>query len=198
MNQVSATVKHLQDGGRRSPRVVWIEEAVRRRYADCRILDVGFVGGYEKPFIHFAIRQQNPNSKVVGVDLDVSGIKKHRIPDTLAADAKELAFKDNSFDAVLLLEVLEHLHCPDSILKELWRVVHPTGELLVTTPNAFAWWNVICHWLLGSLKSRVSRSVYKGYLGAPGHVSFYDPLSLMNVMYESGFETRIICTKNHA
>jgi 2-polyprenyl-3-methyl-5-hydroxy-6-metoxy-1,4-benzoquinol methylase len=183
---------------RRSPRVVWIEKEVQRRYAHSRILDVGFVSGYAEPFVHQAVRQQNPAAWVAGIDLDVTGILQHRMPDTLAADARALPFADGSFDVVLFLEVLEHVYAPGVMLREFARVLRAEGEIVLTTPNAWAWWRVARHWLLGSMKSRCERSVYRSYLGAADHVRFYDPLSLMNVLYDHGFETDLLCTKNHA
>jgi SAM-dependent methyltransferase len=48
-----------------------------------------------------------------------------------------LPFADASFDRVLCLDVLEHLTFADQprALAELFRVVRPGGELLVTVPN---------------------------------------------------------------
>lgn len=182
----------------RSPRVKWVEEQIRKRYATGLILDVGFVGSYEEPFLHLSLREKNPAVRFIGVDINLQSVLKHRLSDTLVGDGQKLPFQDCIFDAILCLEVLEHIHCPEKILKEFYRVLHPEGELIITTPNAFAWWNVIRYWLLGSLKSRTQRAVYKGYLGAPDHIRFYDPLSLMNILQENGFETVEISTKNHA
>jgi ubiquinone/menaquinone biosynthesis C-methylase UbiE len=54
------------------------------------------------------------------------------------ADAKRLPFKSNAFDRVLMFDVVEHLH-PwelDTCLKEVWRVLKPSGQIIVhTAPN---------------------------------------------------------------
>ena len=181
-----------------SPRVVWIESQVRQRYSKTRILDVGFVGNYQEPFLNLALHRQNPQAQIVGVDVNVEGVLKWRLPGTLAADGERLPFKDASFDAVLCLEVLEHLYCPIRLLAEFWRVLQPDGELVVTTPNAWSWWNFLRHWMTGSITSRVQRGVYRHYLGDADHKQFYDPLSLINLLDDTGFETIGITTKNHA
>jgi SAM-dependent methyltransferase len=54
-----------------------------------------------------------------------------------AGYATELPFRDRTFEGVLLLDVMEHLH-PDDIevcLKEIKRVMRPGGRLLISTPN---------------------------------------------------------------
>ena len=48
-------------------------------------------------------------------------------------DAKNLDFPDNSFDTVLLFEVLEHVDDPSGILNEAKRVAKK--NILITVPN---------------------------------------------------------------
>ena len=51
--------------------------------------------------------------------------------------ATALPFPDGSFEAVLMLDVLEHLHSADIdlCLDEILRVLRPSGRLLLATPN---------------------------------------------------------------
>jgi len=47
-----------------------------------------------------------------------------------------LPLEDNSFDAILLLEVFEHLYRrPNQVFRELRRVLKPDGKLVISTPN---------------------------------------------------------------
>jgi spore maturation protein CgeB/SAM-dependent methyltransferase len=58
----------------------------------------------------------------------------------LVADGSQLPFADDSFDMVVLGEVLEHLVHPDKMLAEARRVLRDGGRLVVTVPhglNAF-------------------------------------------------------------
>ena len=54
-------------------------------------------------------------------------------------DAAKLPFPGESFDAVLCIEVLEHLFLPQVALSEIRRVLRPGGRLIATTPNVAYW-----------------------------------------------------------
>jgi SAM-dependent methyltransferase len=49
-------------------------------------------------------------------------------------DIECMSFSDESFDAVICLEVLEHVADPFSAVRELKRVLKPNGFLLLTVP----------------------------------------------------------------
>lgn len=51
----------------------------------------------------------------------------------VVGDVHALPFEDSSFDIVLCVEVLEHLHTPQKALDEMRRVLRPGGTLLLTT-----------------------------------------------------------------
>lgn len=46
-----------------------------------------------------------------------------------------LPFKNESFDIVIMLAVLEHLHYPESMLQEISRVLKPKGAAIITAPS---------------------------------------------------------------
>ncbi len=52
-------------------------------------------------------------------------------------DAKNLPFSSDSFDIVLLTEVIEHISDPARVLAEITRVLKPRGLLLMTWPLNF-------------------------------------------------------------
>ena len=52
-------------------------------------------------------------------------------------DAHELPYNDNSFDAVIAIEVFEHLHTPALALQECHRVLSPNGLLIFSIPFMF-------------------------------------------------------------
>lgn len=49
--------------------------------------------------------------------------------------ASDIGFRDNSFDMVTAIEVLEHVADLDGTLSEVSRVLKPGGRFCVTTPN---------------------------------------------------------------
>ena len=54
-----------------------------------------------------------------------------------------LDFEDESFDLIILAEVIEHLYDPDIVLSECYRILKTNGCLLITTPNLLSWYNRI-------------------------------------------------------
>lgn len=53
----------------------------------------------------------------------------------LIMDGCSLGFKDNSFDVVVSLEVIEHLEDQDKLLSEVRRVLKDDGVTIISTPN---------------------------------------------------------------
>ncbi|MEN4006026.1 MAG: class I SAM-dependent methyltransferase [Methanobacteriaceae archaeon] len=99
-------------------------------------------------------------------------------------------FEDGSFDVVLFLDVIEHLHnSPKKVLKEIRRVLKKNGITILTTPN------------LGTLKNRLfvlgGRSNYTDlsywyHHGDPffGHVREYTPREVKDMLAWEGFSVR--------
>src|SRR5439155_807663 len=75
------------------------------------------------------------------------------------ADAESLPFRDESFDAVVATEVLEHLDEPGRMLSEARRVLRPGGQFFMTTPNAQALPYRILRFLPDALVSRLAASM---------------------------------------
>ncbi len=50
------------------------------------------------------------------------------------ADAKNTPFATDTFDAVLLSEVIEHVENPGSVVNEIYRILKPGGYLILTWP----------------------------------------------------------------
>ena len=54
-------------------------------------------------------------------------------------DVTALTYPDNSFTAVVCLEVLEHVEDYAALVKEAVRVLAPGGTLVISTPNKLVW-----------------------------------------------------------
>jgi SAM-dependent methyltransferase len=53
----------------------------------------------------------------------------------LNIDEANLPIPDSTVDVVLMAEVIEHVIDPDRALIEVWRVLKPSGHLVLSTPN---------------------------------------------------------------
>lgn len=98
-----------------------------------RVLDVGCNSG---DFLKML--QDHKKCSVVGVDVSetVLTLAREKGIEALNADAESLPFPDASFDVVVLREVLMHLHDPVKALREIKRVLKPSGFLLGSAPHA--------------------------------------------------------------
>lgn len=66
------------------------------------------------------------------VNLEVA---RRPFPNLVLYDGSIFPFQDNSFDAVLCLDVLEHVPNDSLMLSEIARVLKPDGMLVLTTPS---------------------------------------------------------------
>lgn len=83
---------------------------------------------------------------VVGVDLSpkaVSVANRHfassRLPNCQArvADGCRLDFADEAFDIIQMVDVVHHAEDPEALLREVHRLLKPTGTLIVFEPNKY-------------------------------------------------------------
>lgn len=96
-----------------------LEEFLKKHSSDKKTLDIGSGGslyGYDRFF---------PNR--VTVDIDPA-----RNPEVVA-DVHDLPFKDEEFDIILCIEVLEHVLDPRRAIAEMNRVLKVGGTLILTT-----------------------------------------------------------------
>lgn len=120
----------------------------RYKKSDARLLDLGCGIGLTLSILS----QEFPKS--IGCDIDEKALRATRIIlkevgvkiPLVLYDGKILPFKDNSFDLVTLIEVIEHVEDPELMLKEIKRVLKPDGLLHVTTANK--WWPYEPHFKL--------------------------------------------------
>lgn len=105
-----------------------------------KILDVGCGVGYYP----FELAKKY-GCKAYGIDLDINDInlatkisKAMNVSNVSFAQENglDLSFKEETFDKIILSEVIEHIYHEEEILKELWRVLKPNGCLIISTPYA--------------------------------------------------------------
>ena len=59
---------------------------------------------------------------------------------SLLADEAELPFADNSVQRILLVHALENSEHPRHFMAEIWRVLAPTGSVIIIVPNRMGIW----------------------------------------------------------
>jgi len=69
---------------------------------------------------------------VANIDIAYPSI---RDPTFQIMDAHNLDFPDNSFEAISIIEVIEHVENPSQVLREIYRVLMIDGKMFLTTPN---------------------------------------------------------------
>jgi len=99
------------------------------QHAGKTILDLGCATG------EYCLNLEKMGFECTGVDINPQYVEKARKNGVKAflAPGEDLDFADNSFDTVLLFEVLEHVEKPQNILKEAKRVARK--NVLITVPN---------------------------------------------------------------
>ena len=104
-------------------------------------------------------------------------------------ETEKLPFEDNYFHFIFFNEVFEHLRIdPIANLKELQRVLHPEGFLMLSTPNLYSIRNVK-NMLLGKGFDNPYQQFEKLHsLGHMGHVREYTLAQVKEFVEKTGFE----------
>jgi len=94
------------------------------------------------------------------------------------AIGESLPLANESFDCVLMSEVIEHLEAPQISICEAVRVLRPGGRLLITTPNYRSFWPLM-EWAVDGLNMAPK-------MAGEQHISRFYPSSLNRMLVESG------------
>jgi SAM-dependent methyltransferase len=98
---------------------------------DRRVLDIGCgIGMYVRAFHRFT-------EEAYGVEYDRDRAVEagKTLPYIVQSPSEHLPFADNSFDLVLLHEVIEHVHNDRQTIREAYRVTKWGGEIVIFAPN---------------------------------------------------------------
>ena len=129
--------RHVDRSGPTNRRLVVTDRSINaiRRLLDAtpssRVLEVGVGGGNVLERI---------GGVQFGIDLSPFILRKARIrlgarASLVRSDAMALPFRDGAFDRVYCSEVLEHVLDPESVIREMHRVLAPGGIAVISVPN---------------------------------------------------------------
>lgn len=158
-----------------------ITRTAHRRLADLehhallkgRLLDVGCALGF------FMAAARSRGWDVEGCDISGHAVSFARKELGLPARQGTLAeggYASESFDAVTMWDVIEHVADPVTELRLAASLLAPGGVLAMTTPDA------------GSLPARLMRSRWMGYKLAEEHLYYFDRRTIVEALGAAGFE----------
>ena len=93
-----------------------------------RVLDVGCGKG------HLVRALSELGVDAVGIDLNPNAADVAVVPRVRTMSATNLDFEDGAFDAVVSFHAIEHIPPIEEVLREISRVVKPTGKVLLVYP----------------------------------------------------------------
>ena len=102
---------------------------------------------------------------------------------------KDIPLKDESFDVVLLVEVVEHIDRQIGLLNEVYRLLKSGGLVIITTPNILSWYSRIYFAFVGKLIQFHNKN-YEDI----GHINPFIP-SIIVPLIEKKF--KIVCQVYH-
>src|SRR6185295_17898748 len=122
--------------------------------------------------------------KAIGVDLNPSAIEfgRTRGLDLRAVDLEASGFEPESFDAVSLFDVLEHLIDPGATLQACGRLLRPGGIVFLYVPNYDS-------------ASRLLMGKDAHFIWPTHHLNYYTPATIRDLLRRHGLETAYIATE---
>jgi len=168
-------------------KLLMIDQLVRPHLkAGSRVLEVGCGAG------NLLLQATVPASFPVALDLSMQALTfvRSRFQEVtssteaprgfacLQAIGESLPIRSESFDCVLMSEVIEHLEAPEISIREARRVLCPGGLLLITTPNYHSFWPIM-EWAVDRLNMAPK-------MAGEQHISRFDPSSLKSLLTEAG------------
>lgn len=118
---------------------------------------------------------------VEGVDFDEAAVNLARSCGlTVRLGSVEAQhYPSNTFDAIVMSHVLEHVPNPRGLLAECYRILKSGGRLVSITPNAAGWGHKVFgrHWL---------------HLDPPRHLHIFTAASLRKLACESGWSRPVV------
>ena len=164
-----AAHRELDDGDRAAKRPSLRFRRLPPDGRGLRLLDIGCGSGYD------LIRLRRAGWSVAGVEVDPEAAARAReqgldVRTGLVSDAR---FEPASFDRIVMMHVLEHLHDPAAALREVRRLLRPGGRALIAVPN------------IASVNFRLF-GPYWHDLEAPRHLLFFEPETLGVLVARAG------------
>lgn len=150
------------------------------------VLDIGCADGVFSKKIF----DSTGSKKFIGIDVLKSSIdwakkhwKRNSAMEFRVRDAHELGFKPSSFDAVYIMEVLEHVKNPVKVLKNVKRILKKSGYGVFLVPSDSNLFNIVW-WLWLHFYPR-------GWVWKDTHIQTYRNNYLTSICKKAGFKIEV-------
>jgi 2-polyprenyl-3-methyl-5-hydroxy-6-metoxy-1,4-benzoquinol methylase len=140
-----------------------------------KILDAGCGDGR---FLE-VLRSAAPKDwELVGIDLAPSAVEKCKARgfEAYASRIEDFKQADGTFDAVIMLQLIEHVADPVAITKRVFEMLRPGGIFVVETPN------------LAGVDYRLFKHRWWGHYHFPRHWNLFSTERLHRMLADAGFE----------
>jgi SAM-dependent methyltransferase len=144
-------------------------KALKRHVPGGRLLEIGCSTGFlmNAARLEFEAHGVEPSAWAARIARERFGLDVHAGPfETFEAPA-------GSFDAMLLVDVIEHVLDPRTVLQRAARLLRPGGVVYLVTPD------------INSLSARILGRYWWGL--RPAHLSYFSPVTLRRLLDETGF-----------
>ena len=161
----------------------WLVGLLRRHgVGSGRVLDVG--AGYG--FLMEALARAGYETAGIELSPEAAELARQRTGREVATGSAEAAFPfaDGRFEAVTMLDVIEHLRAYGDALAECRRVLAPGGKLFVITLNS------------GSAARPILRKSWSWYLDST-HVHMFSGRMLREGLEQAGFQVERLTTMSN-
>jgi SAM-dependent methyltransferase len=122
--------------GNQQNREIWLEKTLQKIPDNARILDAGAgEQKYKKYCSHLQYNSQDfaqYDGKGDGSGLQTGSWDQSQLD--IISDIIHIPEPDSSFDAIMCIEVFEHLPEPIKAIQEFARLLKPGGHLIITAP----------------------------------------------------------------
>lgn len=120
------------------------------------------------------------NKNIIGIDFvpELIEIAKKKYPyiNFKVGDVHKIPFGNESFNTIFCGEVIEHFANQEKAMKEIYRVLKPHGELILSTPN------------IANLRCRIKLLIGKDIDDDKGHIHLLTKKQLINLLESNGFK----------
>jgi len=121
--------------------------------------------------------------KIIAVDIDAKALEKNDADEKYIIDLEEkFPFGNNFYECIYAAEIIEHLERRKELLKEIYRILKPSGKLILTTPNKKS--------IIAFFDKVIGRFVVNGKWNGHdySHKYVYDFYEIKDLLIEVGFK----------